>query len=162
MNPNPSWTEVCQAVASLAGVVLSLVGFLFVILQLRQNQQATDRQTHAIVYQLNQEIYSLLVNHPDLRPYFYENEKIPCDEPIRSKVLAAAEMICDMFEYIVLNDKSLGKEIRKGWMSYMRRMYQENQCLPEFLSIASAQYSDDFLSVLGHKQRRYSHLESKN
>ena len=153
---NPSWTDICEALAAVASAIVSFVGFLFVVIQLRQNQNSIDGQTHAQVYQLNQGIYNMLIEHPDLRPYFYENKDMPIDEPERSKVLAAAELLADLFEYVVLNEKSLNAEIRDSWLEYMRLMYHTSQCLRDFLASREASYSARFLEIIGHYQRRMS------
>lgn len=148
-----SWTDICQALASIAGVFISLIGFIFVGTQLRQNRKALQGQTHAIIYQLAQNIYDQHILNPSMRGYFYGNQPLPEQEPERSQVMASAESLFDLFEYIVVESESLAPSVRKTWIKYMRDVYRNNSALNTYFQIAQADYSLELRQVLMKSNR---------
>lgn len=57
----------------------------------------------------------VFIENPDLRPYFYEGEPIPDDEPLRGRVLSTAELIVDLVDTVAsmlrhgqLDDEDIG------------------------------------------------------
>lgn len=42
----------------------------------------------------------LFVEFPKLRPYFYEDVELPSEEPLRSQVISAAELIVDLADSV--------------------------------------------------------------
>ncbi len=42
----------------------------------------------------------LFVDIPELRPYFYNDQDVPADEPMRAQVLATAELIVDLADSV--------------------------------------------------------------
>jgi hypothetical protein len=138
----------CQALGTIAGVVVSLIGFIFVSVQLRQNRSTIEGQIHALVYQLGNGIYIMFIEHPELRPYFYDNKPLPQDETEREKVFAAAEMLCDFFEYVVHGRTTMAKQLRQGWLTYMRAMYSDSTCLQHYLENYKINYTSEFIKII--------------
>ena len=90
------------------GLVINFVGFLAVIgslsaaqLQLRQASHQTKIQikdrTLANILTLDR----VFLDHPELRPYFYEGKDITEKDPMYPRVVAVAEMHMDVFDYVL-------------------------------------------------------------
>ena len=100
-------------------LAISAAGFVAVIasilLLLRQTRELS-RQTSHIADSARADVFDrvqaqmfiidqLFVTHPELRPYFYEGKPPDDEQLLRQRLLAAAEMILDVFEVIVLHQK---------------------------------------------------------
>lgn len=140
--------EIAQLIGPLGAPAVTLLGFLFVIQQLRIGRRSMEAQARGLIYQLSNSVYKLFVDRPMLRPYFYDNMPIPTTEPQRSEVLGAAELLCDYFEHIHFTDKQLATELRDAWSAYMRMLYKSSEALRQFLDGMDSQYSPAFLSAI--------------
>lgn len=59
----------------------------------------------------------LFVEFPELRPYFYADHELPREEPLRSKVIAAAELIVDLADSVtnMIRHGQLDQSDQKAW-----------------------------------------------
>lgn len=84
-----------EATMSLGAVIVSIIGFVFVVYQLRQNRLAMEENVHAQVYNIGHNVYATLSNNSEIYPYFYSSIGIPDDDELRSQVYITAEMLAD-------------------------------------------------------------------
>src|SRR5579859_4701095 len=54
-------------------------------------------------------VLGMMVEHPDLRPFFYEGQPCPAEGPLRGSVLAMAEMLADTAETGMLTHQQVLK-----------------------------------------------------
>jgi hypothetical protein len=138
------------ALTAIGAFILPLVtlgGFWLVIKQLRSEREALETQTREQVYQASLGILKMFVEHPDLRPYFYDSIPMPVQNLEKSKVLAACEVMGDHWENILLSKKSLDEETLEVWKDYMQGIYSTSPSLKDFLLHEGYRYSGNFLSL---------------
>lgn len=140
--------EVSQLIGPVGGPLVALFGFFLVSQQLRIGRESMNAQARGLIYQLSHNVYKLFVDRPELRPYFYGDIPIPTEEPERSQVLSAAELLCDYFEHIYFAGEQLAPELKDTWCSYMRMLYQSSDALKHYLDGMDSQYSPSFLSEI--------------
>jgi hypothetical protein len=138
----PNWTDVVQAVISLAG-------FAVVIYQLWQLQNATHGETHSRLYGEDYEAVRLFIDHPELRPYFYNDVEPNPASPDYTRALTAAELYAVHFEHILMQMNNLPEDIRKPWRDYIKGMYARSPIVRRHLQENRDWYSTDLHDLVG-------------
>lgn len=84
------------------------------------------------------DIERVLVEHPDLAPYFRsgrekQGEKLPKKGPLRDQVLAYALLYCDFAETVgwQIETGQMSKEGEKGWKQYFLMLRTNNPAIEE-------------------------------
>jgi len=131
----PNWTDIAQAITGLAG-------FAVVIFQLRDLKNAAYGETHSRLYGEDYEAVKLFIEHPSLRPYFYDNVEPDADSPDRQLADTAAELYAVHFEHIMLQMDNLPENIRQPWRDYIRGMYERSPVVRRHLREHESWYSD--------------------
>lgn len=141
------WADAFQGLGTVAGALISLLGFAFVIRQMRYTRQAIETQTQAQIYNMGLDAYQTLIAHPELGVYFYGEARLPVDETERYRVFAAFEIFCDYFEYIILQKGSVSEDVRDSWMRYMTALFRRSPAMREFIEGRRDQYTPQFIAV---------------
>ncbi len=70
-----------------------------------------------------------MVEHPELYPYFYENEPVPIDvdEKTRIQVEIISEMLADMIDHAAASLLT-----HEGWEEYANDMYEHSPAFRRF------------------------------
>lgn len=142
--------ELWNALGTWAGPVVTLVGFVLVRNQLRAERRALETQTNWQMYETSISILTVFVEKPELRQYFYDNRPAPTEEPLRSRVLAVAELVADHLESIVLSQDVVEARTNVVWVRYMQGLYRRSPVLRSFLAPENEgyRYADVFLALL--------------
>ncbi|MDH6502437.1 hypothetical protein [Streptomyces sp. SAI-149] len=69
-----------------------------------------------------------MIDHADLRPYFFEAQALPEDSEQRSRVIGAAEMIADVAESCTAVEDVLG-ELSSSWDRYFQYVFANSPAL---------------------------------
>jgi hypothetical protein len=148
-----SWIELIKAFGPIIGALISLLGFIFLIRQIRLNRLSLENQTRSSIYQLSYNVYRLFIEHPDLRPYFYDGKALPESEPERSKVLAAAELLTDFFESIVHSSHIIDPDLRGTWFRYMQDTYRHNPVFQDYIETRGDHYTKVLHKAIGSNKK---------
>ena len=142
--------ELWNALGTWAGPVVTLVGFVLVRNQLRAERRALETQTNWQMYETSISILTVFVENPELRPYFYDGRPAPTEEPLRSRVLAVAELVADHLESVVLSQDVVEARTNAVWVRYMQGLYRRSPVLRGFLAPESEgyRYAEAFLALL--------------
>jgi hypothetical protein len=142
--------ELWNTFGTWAGPVVTLAGFLLVRNQLRAERRALETQTSWQMYETSISILTVFVEHPEIRPYFYDSQPAPTEEPLRSRVLATAELVADHMESVVLSQDAVEVKTRAVWARYMQGLYRRSPVLRAFLKPENEgyRYADAFLDLL--------------
>lgn len=143
------------AIVGIIGVILgALIGGIFV-------QRATKRQIEVMLLQsrgdVNERLYNqslsimkFFAEHPELRPYFYDNKDLmqAANELEKSKVLTAAEMVGGFMELVALQVEEQPNDIQQRWKAYIADAYNSSPALREHLATCTSWYAEDLLCLL--------------
>jgi hypothetical protein len=127
-----SWPAVVQAVAAVAAVVVSAVGFVLVWLQLQGLKKTSQSEAHGKVYAADAEILKLFMARPHLRPYFYDNVKIDPSDVDAGRVDTIAELFCCHLEHVMLQLDNLPSAVRQSWVDYARWLHRSSPAIREY------------------------------
>ena len=79
-------TELLEIFLPIAGILINLFGFIFVIRQIKKQALATRGETYTSLCGLSYEILKMIADKPHLYPYFYENKDLDEGKPARKFV----------------------------------------------------------------------------
>ncbi|MDI3263171.1 hypothetical protein [Aerosticca soli] len=129
---------------------VAAMGFLLIRNQLRGERESLETQTSWQVYEVGSTILQIFIANPECRPYFYDDKPIPDEEPLRSKVLAIVELVCDLMENVILNRHALDAETYKVWVLYMQGLFNRSPTMRAFLAFENEgyRYSRQLLDLL--------------
>lgn len=140
-------------------LVISVIGFIGVIISL----WLLNRQTGVFKSQLMEslaqsmtdyslEISRLFLQHPDLRPYFFEGQVINEGHPDYRRAEALAEVILDIFWIMMAQAKRVrgrefrNEETRTQWAIYMGDCFATSPLLSSFLTKRKEWYGPELIS----------------
>ena len=142
----PSWTDIIQAICSILGVVIMLIGFIFVFIQIKQLNNSIISNTNNYVYTRANEFLNFITTHK-LKPYFYENKKYESDEK-KQEIYTACELASCWFEFVFLEKGNYRKGIFKKWLNSISSIYKSSPILRIYLEQKKDWYSDEMIEYL--------------
>jgi hypothetical protein len=147
-------TLLAAAAGVIGAVVGAVLGGVFAL-------KATKRQVEVMLLQargdVNERLYSqsleimrFFAEHPEVRPYFYDNKELnkAQSELERLRVLSTAEMVSGFMELVALQLADQPAEIQPRWKAYIVDQYNSSSVLREHVATCAAWYSDDYLCLL--------------
>lgn len=143
-----SWPAVVQAVASVAAVVVAVVGFIFLWGQVQGVKRTIQSEASGKVYAADFEILAIFVDKPHLRSYFYKNVEVVIDSPDVGAVETIAELFCCHFEQVMLQLDHLPSRIRQSWIDYGRYMYRSSPAMRD--TYFEFRRADMFIADMDH------------
>jgi hypothetical protein len=131
------FTPASPVFASAVGVAAIVVSLITVATLERQNLLISSQRelgTHTMLIDHNADLLRLLVQHPELRPYFYENVPLPTSGDDRARALTMAEMWTDLFEQVVIQSEHLPPEMAPTWRQYAKDMYGSSSAIHAYFA----------------------------
>lgn len=130
--------DVTTVVATAGDAILlfTMIVFAYQAQQMANQSRASVTATRASVYQAiasqMQDIDRLFITHPELRPYVYENKPVPTVEPMRTQVLALAELFVDFFDNFMAQSGQIPGDLYEPWCRYARSIMQSSPAVCAF------------------------------
>lgn len=143
----PLWTDVLQARAAVATLIVAAVGFFILFKQVRQLERAIRGDTHTGLYAHSFELMKLAVDKPDIWSYFHGNKELSLDDPNYQEVVIITEMTADFFEQVALQRNNLPGEVWEKWRNYLQSTYKTSPCLRAHFAHNHAWYSHKVISL---------------
>lgn len=142
-----NWADAWQAYAAVVAVAVNLAGFALLAQQLKHNRTTLAGSIHTGVYNMGLEIHKTMIQHPEIRAYFYSGKSLEDSDSERDRVFATCELLCDYFEFIICEQSSMSQDIRDAWLAYMRSLVSTSSAIRAFVDERRQQYTTAFLSV---------------
>jgi hypothetical protein len=139
---SPSSLEIIQAITTVGSLAIAILGFAVVIYQIRQIKQALHSDTHSKLYAEDFDWAKLIIEYPELRPYFYENQEINEETINSTRARTLAELLCVHFEHVVLQMENLPSHIKPRWEDYIRGICSTSPAIRAHLKTHPDWYSD--------------------
>ena len=148
MNETVKWTDMFQAIGSIAGVIISIVGFILVWRQIKLTNETLKQNNHTSIYTINTDIYKYLADNSHLRPYFYNNKELEDKDPNTQQLLGFCEILADFFEFILIEEDTLDHNLIAPWEFYMRKIYKNSPVFRKYIEENKEQYTKTLTSVI--------------
>ena len=143
------------AIAGVLGVIIgALIGGLFSLKAAKRQVEVMLRQSRGDVnerlYNQSLAIMSFFAEHPEVRPYFYDNKDLSQagSELEKLRIPSTAEMVAGFMELVSLQMDDQPAEIQPRWKAYIVDGYNSSPVLREHVASCVTWYADDFLRLL--------------
>lgn len=146
--------DVVQAYATVVGVVATIVGFVIVLIQVRQLERSVRSGTHAAIYSQAADFRAHLIAHPHLRRYFFDGAEITDDHPDHDRVVTIAELFLNHLEHIAVMADTVGRRNRTALEAFARGALERSPVMRWRLSEGRTDYSPALHRLLGATSRR--------
>jgi hypothetical protein len=138
----------------LGAVIGSLLGGVFALKATKRQVEVMLEQAredvHERLYSQSLEIMKFFAEHPEVRPYFYDNKPLAkaVTELESLRVLSTAEMVSGFMELVALQIEVQPAGIQPRWRAYIVDSYNSSAVVREHLAECEAWYADDLLRLL--------------
>ena len=139
--------KLANALAFVA-IVVNIVGFVFVVRQIRQQALATRGETYASLCGLSYEILGMMADRPYLYPYFYGRKPLATDDEHRIEVLCCCEMIANYCDNTALQRENIPEHVWARWRNFLREQLSMSLVLQEFMGEYRNWYSPEIGEIL--------------
>ncbi|MCT9137889.1 hypothetical protein [Streptomyces violarus] len=150
------WTDKVEALATAVGSAAALVGLAAVIVQLRHLTEGLRSSARRATYDIGVQIKLTLIEHPHLRPFFFDNTPVPPGHPEASRIASLAELYCIYFQEIAEQSRNVRPRDRIAWKSLVRSMYQSSPSIRGQFEGHLAWYSAELREFVEDLQREPS------
>jgi hypothetical protein len=135
-------------ILSFSGLLLALIAATIALWQgylLRRQVEHERRVTEVDLYfriaNSLRDLDVFFVDRPELRPYFYENKRLPRSKREKARLSAAAEMLVDLAESVIACSPGLGA-MAVDWNKYFAFLYRNSEALRKYWEEYSHYYPD--------------------
>ncbi|MFM9170985.1 MAG: hypothetical protein ACKOTD_12985, partial [Phycisphaerales bacterium] len=105
---------------ALVAIAVNVVGFYFVVRQIRQQALATRGDTYTNLCGLSYDILRMMAERPHLYPYFYERKPLAEAGEHRVEVLCCCEMIANYCDNTALQRENIPDHVWQRWRNFVR------------------------------------------
>ena len=99
---------------------------------------------HERLYHHNLEWQKFLVQHPELRPFFYDDKPLDgSSDAERGLLLLGAEMLAGFLELIVLQYPEVPNTVQPFWERFVRDSYRSSPALRAYLATYGKWYVEE-------------------
>jgi hypothetical protein len=146
---SPEWVE---ALGTWFSGILIAGSLIFVWVQTRHSKEQTlgaQLANYHNLYLMWFTVDRVFIEHPEMRPYFYDRAEIsaaPAD--IRLRLDAVSHMIFDCFDDVYHHLEHLPQSTSQAWSVFMKDLYKHTPYLKDFLQKNEQWYSPDFVRYL--------------
>ena len=133
---------------TLAAILVNVVGFFFVVRQIRQQALATRGETYANLCGLSYDILRLMAERPHLYAYFYEGKPLADAVAHRVEVLCCCEMIANNCDNTALQRENIPHPVWLRWRHFVREQIAMSDVLRDFLQQYRNWYSPEIGEIL--------------
>lgn len=104
----------------LAGFAATVVGFAFIIVQVRQLERSVRSGAQSAIYTQAADFRSHLVAYPEIRPFLFDAVDIDPSHPEYNRALTIAELFLNYLEHIAVQGGNFDGGDRRAWESFVK------------------------------------------
>jgi hypothetical protein len=123
------WGLIVQA----ATAAISLGGLVAVVISLQQVNRSLKANAVAKMYDEIHEVHRVFIDHPDLRPVFFNDARIDGSDANYLRCRGIAEMFLDIFEHVYRLRGQAFENEQANWLRYIRHMCDSSGFLCSYL-----------------------------
>jgi len=143
-------TELLEIFLPIAGILINLFGFIFVIRQIKQQALATRGETYTSLCGLSYEILKMIADKPHLYPYFYENKDLDegqASQEVRVEVLMCCEMIANYCDNTLTQKENMPIAVYQKWQKFIEQQISMSSVLLNFFLEYPEWYDPEIKSI---------------
>ncbi|MAW79110.1 MAG: hypothetical protein CMI63_02650 [Parvularcula sp.] len=133
--------ETLENYIDLAGLAATIIGFIFIIVQVRQLGRSVRSGAQSAIYDQAADFRAHLVAYPELRPFFFEGVDIDPSHPDYNRALTIAELFLNYLEHIAIQGGNFDGADRRAWERFVREALDESPLMARRLAERPHAYS---------------------
>jgi len=137
-----------DTILAVVAIAVNVVGFFFVIRQIRQQALATRGDTYTNLCGLSYDILRMMAERPHLYAYFYERKPLPESGDQRIEVLCCCEMIANYCDNTALQRENIPDHVWQRWRNFIREQIRMSVVLQDFMREYRDWYSPEVAEIL--------------
>ncbi len=122
---------------------VQIIGFCIIFWQLKSLIATNQSDAQTQLYAQSSNVRKLIVQYPELRKYFFENEKITRSHNNYERVRTIAELYANYLEHFIIQKPNLRKRDWDTWQKTVLDIYDSSPIIQETLSDKRIWYSED-------------------
>lgn len=134
------------------GSMISLIGILFAVSEIRRARKIVDRETDHRIYEMMLDVDKFFFENPDLRGYIYDGKTLPDDieegSPEYNRIIAMIEMMLDFMECAYSQFDLMPIHQRVGWIDYFVETARSSPMMREFVEAERNWYLASFAHLI--------------
>src|SRR6266404_5285457 len=128
-------------------LLITFCGFVAVVVSLRILTRQARLATYASIANTLSMTKQIFIEHPDLRPYFYDELEMAKNDPRYSQAQAVGEHLLDFFDGILLLGNTAHWD-RKFWVKYIMDCFRQSPILRDCLKDTGDWYTPTLTSLM--------------
>jgi hypothetical protein len=122
-----------QGLAGCCGFPILIISILVAIQQSRLGTKGTRANVYNSINMEMMEIDRYFVEHPDLKPYFYECKDVAETDPIYPRVASMAEWMIDFMDNVLVLSRSMPEfPWKDSWFKYFEDLFNNSVVMCRF------------------------------
>ncbi len=161
-SPPSSFTDKVQAYAAVVGIIVTIVGFIFLIVEIKHTKLALEisessltAATHERLLLHNLEMHKIMLAHPEIRSYYYEGKKLETkkepEDQTYNLVNTTSEAFADFFEHVSFQLDTMDESHRRAWKKYGMNIFCDSFVLRKFMKENEDWYHGKVKDMIGFK-----------
>ena len=142
------WTEIVEAISAAGSFLVTIVGFIFVLRQLRQVDQSIRGDTNASLCQQSLEILNAMMSRKGCYKFFYDGISLANDDPDREEILLLTEMIVNYLDLVALQKDNMPSNVWPRWKNFISDTIESSPVVTEHLTKFAFWYSEELNLIL--------------
>lgn len=103
---------------SIISTLISIISLLAILFQSIILKKTIDNQIYSSFISNSVELDKMLIEHPYIRKYVYDNEPVTYETENLEQIMSAVELAIDITENIEVYKKYIPKSRRQGWLKF--------------------------------------------
>lgn len=134
--------ELIQGIVGVLGFLGLVVSVGLLIMQTRIAARATRAGVYQNVLVQMIDIDLFFIDHPELKPFFYNNMEISEEHPDYDRVLSVAEMLVDFIDGVFVLAPSMPEYPWHTWERYFRDLFASSPVLRKYWALYGDWYPE--------------------
>lgn len=142
------WTDSLQAICACGSLIVTVLGFVFVLYQLKQVDRTIRGETNASLCQQSIEVLNAMMSKKDCYPYFYDGKELAEDSPNRVEILILTEMVVNYLDLVALQKDNLPENVWARWRNFILDTVSFSPVVKQHLKKYHNWYSDELNQII--------------
>ena len=145
-------------IIQVAVAILGFVGIIISLLYLAKQTKEATRQSKSLEESIRVQVYQgissdmleidrVFIEHPELRPYFYESIELSQDSPLYKMALSIAEMKLDFYDTVLHQMPHFLQPLASNWKDGIRYAFALSPVMKTVLDTHKTWYTAELAEL---------------
>jgi hypothetical protein len=119
---------------TIVTILALVVALISTVLAFKTDNRSIEIDTYNRATELFLKLNEIFIHHSQLRPFFYDGRELAKAQDVeeRERVLAVAEMVLDIFDWVGHECEGASDTDRESWEAFIRATFTTSPVLVEY------------------------------